>query len=777
MKRVVMSLAVGSIFVCVQPTAVSQDRGGLQRVPVQQMEQVQMPGALPEITSISPVGPDGSPYLRPGETFVITGKNFAPGKTTIGIRTWVAGEAAIPPQSHDFVASVNPAVATPQNIEAIAPGGVARGVYLLWVHVQGAGHGKPVPIQFSPKAAAPANPPKISSVKPSPPDLMTTISGSNFGGDTMVIWPVGLSEVAEFVSSTTIRARVPKGLKPGTYKVSVEVNGVHSPQAQFTVLDPMPLNLYWDETDLNGIPLNPRWGWQLVRPYDAADYYPDIPTLAPRQSGLGASGWWPFSSLTDQKLYTDRGWFNCGPHVNWEIPVTYEGFVRWSSHSPPCWEIASPCDDDYNFYFFPHEGAGATDREGSRGGIMTEFDSAETIDYFHTEWWNDFQDAVDDSDASARAMVDRKWSIATALMGLDCAHDCWSEIHPVWAMAIHVKEDPADDRWSIFVRNWGNQGFCGTDQHLLDLPTEGQELVYKLRIPWRPGATAVSWNHEFLQRGNIGLHLKAVPGTGVIASFFLPKGANKPRINGQLRLRWIYPSGQSPQPYDRSRSAWVNVSNAVGIKVSEEVDIYRKGTSALTSEQRAQFDAKMVSILSRDAMIPDSGVPLAASPRLATVVLSPTAPIPGVRPVPDADKVQRIKMTEQAAREVGAEFNVMPLKRDPGSRVDTRPIQGVVAPSGRPDVSTLQIEGRAINQQPTVPDLEYDVNRAGGDYRNFDLPEPRPELCRDSCVVEEECRAFTYVKPGIQGRSARCWLKSSDGSPRPDQCCVSGVKP
>jgi len=674
MKRVAVSLIAGTMTVLPSFIAVPQERVDLQQVPVQQMQKVQMPGALPEITAISPVGPDGAPYLRPGETVVITGKNFSPGKTTIGIRTWVAGEAAIPPQSHEFVASITPAVVTPQGIEAIVPGGIARGSYLLWVHVQGAGHSKPVPIQFSPQTAPPANPPTISSVKPSPPDLKTTISGSNFGPNTMVIWPVGLSEVAEFVSPSAIRARVPKGLKPRKYQVTVEVNGVFSQLATFTVIDPMPLNLYWDETDLNGIPLNPRWGWQLVRAYGAGDYYPDIPTLAPQPSGFMASGWWPWPSLTDQQLYTDYGWFGCGPHVNWPFPVTFEGFWRWSSHSSPCYTLSSPCDDDYNFYFFPHEGAGATDRDGSRGGIMTEFDSDETIDYFHTKWWDDFQHAVDDSDASARAMVDRKWGIATALWGFDCAHDCWIELHPVWAMAIHVQDDPNDDRWSVFVRNWGNQGFCGTDQHKLDLPTVGQDHVYKMRIPWRPGATSVTWTHEFLQRGNIGLHLKAVPGTGVVASFFLPKGADKPRINGQLRLRWIYPPGQSAQPYNRSQSAWVNVSDAVGIKVSEEVDIYRQGTSSLTSEQKDQFDAKMSGILSKQAMVPDSAVPRQVPPASVSLVSGTELSLPTVEVVPDQKRLQRYQLAEQAARDLGAKLAIAPSTVGIVAKPDVQPM-------------------------------------------------------------------------------------------------------
>jgi len=75
-------------------------------------------------------------------------------------------------------------------------------------------------------------------------------------------------------------------------------------------------------------------------------------------------------------------------------------------------------------------------------------------------------------------------------------------------------------------------------------------------------------------------------------------------------------------------------------------------------------------------------------------------------------------------------------------------------------------------------DLEDDVNRLGSDYKSIDLPSPDPALCRDACDADAQCKAFTYVKPGLQAVSAKCWLKSAVAAPRPNEgCCVSGVKP
>ena len=73
--------------------------------------------------------------------------------------------------------------------------------------------------------------------------------------------------------------------------------------------------------------------------------------------------------------------------------------------------------------------------------------------------------------------------------------------------------------------------------------------------------------------------------------------------------------------------------------------------------------------------------------------------------------------------------------------------------------------------------IEFDTDRRGGDYKNFDLPEARYELCQAACANDANCLAFTYVKPGVQGSSARCWLKNS--VPRGEgglSCCTSGVK-
>ena len=71
---------------------------------------------------------------------------------------------------------------------------------------------------------------------------------------------------------------------------------------------------------------------------------------------------------------------------------------------------------------------------------------------------------------------------------------------------------------------------------------------------------------------------------------------------------------------------------------------------------------------------------------------------------------------------------------------------------------------------------EPHTDRPGSDYRSFDLGAPRPELCRDACWGEPQCRAFTYARPGVQGPHALCYLKNAVPPARPADCCLSGVK-
>jgi hypothetical protein len=72
--------------------------------------------------------------------------------------------------------------------------------------------------------------------------------------------------------------------------------------------------------------------------------------------------------------------------------------------------------------------------------------------------------------------------------------------------------------------------------------------------------------------------------------------------------------------------------------------------------------------------------------------------------------------------------------------------------------------------------FEPNTDRFGSDYFGFDLPGPQPSLCQQACIGDANCRAWTYVNPGIQGPRARCYLKNPAPPPQASNCCVSGAK-
>ena len=47
--------------------------------------------------------------------------------------------------------------------------------------------------------------------------------------------------------------------------------------------------------------------------------------------------------------------------------------------------------------------------------------------------------------------------------------------------------------------------------------------------------------------------------------------------------------------------------------------------------------------------------------------------------------------------------------------------------------------------------------------------------CQGLCEQDKRCKAWTMVKPGVQGPKARCYLKDPAPAQRKNNCCVSGI--
>jgi hypothetical protein len=88
------------------------------------------------------------------------------------------------------------------------------------------------------------------------------------------------------------------------------------------------------------------------------------------------------------------------------------------------------------------------------------------------------------------------------------------------------------------------------------------------------------------------------------------------------------------------------------------------------------------------------------------------------------------------------------------------------------------VRGAGVIERRTGP-VEHSTDRAGGDYRSFELKKEdraaMDEACRRACEADNKCRAWTYARSGYAGRAARCFLKKEIKPPRRKPGFTSGV--
>lgn len=325
-------------------------------------------------------------------------------------------------------------------------------------------------------------------------------------------------------------------------------------------------NLEWSELAPGGYPRNPAWRRQRTHPGvpdgSLCHYFSGREPVS-RPTGTTLEQVPELADCTDQidRRNVDQAdglnWTICNlglgqgfaGHVNW-FTTTYEGELSFGDHG---------FDDDYTLSL---QTDGSPAVLGSRTDLHVEFDSDETIDHFETPWWRLFHCAVDYGDYTAdqrkqvparclpavgrsgKGLLHHKQAILSGLFGVDCEHGgCKSELHPVFALAAHVVNDPADDVWAMFVRNAGNEGFCSSQIWQDGFTT------YTFRLPWRDGMTAAEVLWGIGQSvfdgtpGTSGPTVAVAPGRGIEVTFHLPPPPERPLIDGELHLRWRGPAG------------------------------------------------------------------------------------------------------------------------------------------------------------------------------------------------------------------------------------------
>src|SRR5258708_700148 len=104
------------------------------------------------------------------------------------------------------------------------------------------------------------------------------------------------------------------------------------------------------------------------------------------------------------------------------------------------------------------------------------------------------------------------------------------------------------------------------------------------------------------------------------------------------------------------------------------------------------------------------------------------------------------------------------------ARSSTRPTMQRSGTSSLDDNQCALANGSGALLAPqATADVERDMlvgqDLLGGDIVSFQLITPDPAVCRRACEGRADCRAWTWVKPGVQAPGAMCWLKSQVGAP------------
>jgi hypothetical protein len=110
-----------------------------------------------------------------------------------------------------------------------------------------------------------------------------------------------------------------------------------------------------------------------------------------------------------------------------------------------------------------------------------------------------------------------------------------------------------------------------------------------------------------------------------------------------------------------------------------------------------------------------------------------------------------------------------------GSNVATCWLKNQVKPLVENRCCASGIKGGALVEMRPGP-VENAIDRIGGDYRNFEIPANKDvQACKEACEGENRCRAWSFVRPGYGGPTARCYLKDKITAPKRRPCCMSGV--
>lgn len=360
-----------------------------------------------------------------------------------------------------------------------------------------------------------------------------------------------------------------------------------------------PFDMVWDTNneDYNGLPLNPKWAYQLdnsTLPNFANTCGPaitggdtiNITALADKctsqgpTSELDPSAW---AGLACQGVLDG--------HLNWYI-ATYTGWMDWEG-----WSGDWPQDGDYNLLLETASQEGFTalnwaSPPNGEYGLGLEFKGGETTNNAGGPWWKQLQNGAENGgqptpDQMFNDTVGENaglYGVVTGQIGIDGVHGGYTESHPVYGIAIRTQanqvKDGVQETWVFFLRNFGNEGECGNDT--LSWPS-ALNNTYFIQLPWWTGATDVkvvgdaqwwAW-----QDGDTKgwVERSSDPGWTLIKVQF-PSGGQY-GVDGQFTLEYTVP-GYKPSEQKRTVPAR---------KVEPEVDVNAIAARIADPTVRAKF--------------------------------------------------------------------------------------------------------------------------------------------------------------------------------------------
>jgi len=313
---------------------------------------------------------------------------------------------------------------------------------------------------------------------------------------------------------------------PATVTITITRNTPpENPARSLLAFDPISLS-----DDPNGFMASPTWfgmANQLPSRGGGVSGASDLEVWKTCNNFPYAHPWWPVDEGADfdhctQQASLDQpskklnhcllapGLGELHGHVDW-TPVTYTGKLRFADFSADGdvdMQLLDFTDED-RAVRFQEPFRSRVSKEGRIDAILTQ-DSQNVESYKNALWlefaryestghfadsggenadgWQMFHYTENGShQQSLTHKIYAKTAVVTGLLGLDCVHECHTELHPVYAIAVRARREGSqqiltDDSWMIFVRNSGDEGDCAVGQHYLDRES------FTFFLPEPPGA-------------------------------------------------------------------------------------------------------------------------------------------------------------------------------------------------------------------------------------------------------------------------------------------------